>query len=186
MAKIKSLYKDYFQKSRIFLYPLLEIKKGTSVTPIETYMAWADNHAIHDAKLCCLYYLRKDLEFTNFERTKLLNNKYFHDFKEVGNDQGIYIFDFSAHQDDWNHILNGKYSKLSNSHKTKIRNYIGLNNDNIAYIDSFLYPERYFKLYAEMILVKESLLREVGELCSLPDLDKETLKVVSNKFNIVE
>ena len=38
--KIQSLYRDYIQKSKLFLYPLLDIKRGVSVTPTETYMAW--------------------------------------------------------------------------------------------------------------------------------------------------
>jgi hypothetical protein len=41
---IKSLYKDYFQKSRVFLYPALEIKRGGSVTPVETYISWKNNY----------------------------------------------------------------------------------------------------------------------------------------------
>ena len=58
---IKSLYKDYFQKSRIFMYPLLNIKRGSSVTPIETYMSWSEQFSIYDKKLICLYYLRDDI-----------------------------------------------------------------------------------------------------------------------------
>ena len=58
-----SLYKEYFQKSRIFMYPLLGMKRGSSVTPIETYIAWEGVYEAHDAKLVCKYYLRNDPEF---------------------------------------------------------------------------------------------------------------------------
>ena len=39
-----------------------------------------------------------------------------------------------------------------------------------------MYPEKYYKMYSEMMEVKESILKEVGELCSLVDFDKETLR----------
>ena len=175
--KIKSLYKEYFQKSRVFLYPALDIKRGVSVTPMETYMSWEGNYALSDAKLCCLYHLRDDDEFNVFEKHKLLGNKLFHDFKQVEDKKGVYIFDFSSLSEDWNAVVNGKYSKLSSDYKKKIRNYIGLSSPNLPYIDSFLYPLRYIPLYAEMMDVSESLLLEVGELCSLPDFDLETLKI---------
>ena len=65
---ITSLYKDYFQKSRIFMYPILEIKRGASVTPIETYLSWEDQYSLCDRKLICHYHLRDDSEFTVFEK----------------------------------------------------------------------------------------------------------------------
>lgn len=175
--KINSLYKQYFQKSRVFLYPALDIKKGVSVTPIETYMAWEGHYTLDDAKLCCLYHLRDDEGFINFEKTKLTGNKLFHDFKQVEDNKGVYVFDFTKQQADWFSICQGQYSKISNDYKRKIRQYIGLTNHNLPYVDSFLYPDRYFPLYAEMIGVDEKILREVGELCDKPDFDQETLKI---------
>ncbi len=35
---IDTLYRKYFQKSKIFIYPLLGIKQGTKIVPIETYL----------------------------------------------------------------------------------------------------------------------------------------------------
>ena len=37
---LNSVYKKYFQKSKVFLYPLLGIKRGVSVIPVETYFGW--------------------------------------------------------------------------------------------------------------------------------------------------
>lgn len=172
---IKSLYKDYFQKSRIFMYPLLNIKRGSSVTPIETYMSWKNQFSIYDKKLICVYYLRDDIEFRLFEKEKLLNNELFYDFKELSDDKGVYIFDFQQHTSDWDFLLLGKYSKLSKEYKNKIENFYGNKDPNYAYIESFLYPEKYFKMYSEIIGVNETLLKGVGELCSILDIDKETL-----------
>ena len=60
---IKSLYTDYFQKSRIFLYPALVIPRGTSVTPTETYTSWTGHYDHKDCKFIATYHLRSDKEF---------------------------------------------------------------------------------------------------------------------------
>lgn len=172
-----SLYKDYFQKSRIFMYPLLGIKRGVSVTPIETYISWEGYYEPHDCKLMCVYHLRKDSEFILFEKERLLNNKLFCDFKLLENDKAVYVFDFSCYKQDWLKIINGKYSKISNVYKKHIENFYGKKDNNYAYIESFLYPQKYYSIYAELFSVKEALLVEVEELCSKINLEKETLKV---------
>lgn len=175
---IKSLYKDYFQKSRVFLYPALEIKRGGSVTPIETYVSWVGNYKKEDGKLICLYHLREDPEFRQFEKIKLLGNKLFYDFKQVDNQKGVYVFDFNGKlRHDWDCFINGKYSKMSPDHKKTIKEYIGRNSGELPYVESFLYPEKYFKLYAEMMHVHEQVLRDVGELCTVPNLESETLEI---------
>jgi len=174
---IKSLYRDYVQKSRIFLYPALDIKRGVSVTPIETYMSWHGHYTPGDAKLICLYHLRNDEDFRLFEKNKLLGNKLFHEFKQVADNKGVYVFDFGVYKEDFNYFLKGKYSKLSLDLKKKIKAFTGHNSPDIPYIDSWLYPEKYYKFYADMVGVSESLLKEVAELCSIPDLINETLNV---------
>lgn len=174
---ITSLYRDYFQKSRVFLYPALGIRRGVSVTPVQTYTSWNGVYTEGDMKLCVLYHLREDQDFKLFEENKLLNHPLFHDFKKVGDGDGIYVFDYETHKDDWGHFLNGKYSKLSESLKKAIRGYYGPSSPNFPYIDSFLSPERYFRMYADLMSVDERILHEVGELCSLPDLDQETLRI---------
>lgn len=172
---IKSLYKDYFQKSRIFIYPILEIRRGASVTPIETYISWDEQYSSKDMKLVCVYHLRDDIEFLKFEKEKLLNNKHFFDFKQIEGNKGVYVFDFSEYAKDWNKLMLGKYSELSYQYKKKIENFYGKRDSNYAYVESFLYPEKYYSMYAEMLKVKEALLREVKELCSELDFDKEKL-----------
>ena len=68
---IQSLYKDYFQKSKVFLYPALDIKRVVSVVPIDTYVFWEGHYNMSDYKLSCLYHLRTDPEFRQFEKIKL-------------------------------------------------------------------------------------------------------------------
>ena len=105
---IKSLYTDYFQKSKIFLYPALGIARGTSVTPIETYTSWTGHYDHKDYKLIVTYHLRSDKDFMMFEKAKLLGNPYFMDFYESTDDKGIYVFDYSEFESDWEYYLEGK------------------------------------------------------------------------------
>jgi len=174
---IQSLYKDYFQKSKVFLYPVLDIKRVVSVVPIDTYAFWEGHYNMGDCKLSCLYHLRTDPEFRQFEKIKLFGNRLFHDFKQTADNKGIYIFDFSPFKEDWNNFLRGKYSLMSAAHKSKIKSFYGQNSRNYAYIESFLHPEKYYSMYSEIINVKEEVLKDVGQLCDRPDFVKETLTV---------
>jgi hypothetical protein len=47
---ITKLHKEYIQKSRLFLYPLLDIRKGSEAVPIESYISWTGLHAPEDMK----------------------------------------------------------------------------------------------------------------------------------------
>ncbi len=85
------------------------------------------------------------------------------------------MFDFEPYAHDWDCLIAGTYSKLNKTYKRKIETFYGKNDSNFAYIESFLYPEKYFSMYSQIIDVPESLLKEVGELCSKLDLNKETL-----------
>lgn len=177
---IKSLYRDYFQKSRVFLYPALEIKRGVSVTPIQTYVGWEGHYQPQDRKFICLYNIRDDEEFMRFERTRLTGNRLFHDFIQVDEDTGVYVFDFGEFGYDWECFLQGRYSKMGPIHKRKIRDFYGSYSSNYEYIDSFLDPPRYQKIYAELLDVDIDLLKEVGELCSKPNLEDELLAMKIN------
>ena len=61
---MKQIYKDYFQKSKVFLYPLLEIKKGIRFVPIQTYISWNDIYTKDMNKLLCLYQIDKEDDIT--------------------------------------------------------------------------------------------------------------------------
>jgi hypothetical protein len=188
---ISSLYKEYYQKSRLFLYPALKVKKGVSVTPIETYLAWKGFYSTDDYKLICIYYIRDDDEFKQFEQIKLLGNEMFHDFVELAENRGAYVFDFSNNKADFENVVSGKYSKLSNDLKIRIMAFFSNNRGQLGYIESYLYPDKYFGLYAKLLCSKEKemdsmekLLTEVGELCSIPDIDEETFKEQPISLNI--
>jgi len=182
--EIKKVNKMYFQKSKLFLYPVLGINKGQSISLIETYTGWKDHIESTDKKLLCLYHLRKDPEFVKFEKTKLLANKYFTDFIEFEEDKGLYVFDLQEYKDDWEHFLNGKYSKLSQRLKTQVVSFQPKNTVNYSYVNSFVYPEKYFGVYTKLLDTSLELLVKVGELCDPPDLEKEVLCMNTKSLDI--
>jgi len=51
------------------------------------------------------------------------------------------------------------------------------------YMDSFLFPEKYFNIYSELLGVNEEVLMEVGELCTKPDMEKEIYLVSVEQLN---
>jgi hypothetical protein len=176
--EIKSLITDYVQKSRIFLYPALNIRRGVSVTPIETYMCWPGKYSIKDCKLICLYHVRDDSDFKTFEETFLFNNKYFSDFFQIeGDKKAAYVFDMSDFKEEYLLILKGKYSRLSTEYKKTVLNFFKNHKGHYNRIYSYLYPLKYYKDYATLLNVDKSLLSQVGELCSKPDLTKECLDI---------
>lgn len=183
---IKSLFVDYVQKSRLFIYPTLGFERGGSVTPIETYISWKGYYEVTDCKLICLYHLRNDTEFRNFEKSKLLGHPKFYDFKQVETEEGekgVYVFDFTDVKEDWDNFVIGHYSKLSKSHKKKIQDFFGNAGSNVAYIESYLYPENYHSLYSEILAEKsdrskmEESLKYVNELCDKPVWNLEELEI---------
>jgi len=174
---IKSVYYEYFQKSRVFLYPALRIAKGGSVTPISTYTSWTGHFSHGDMKLMCTYHIRDDKEFKAFEKAKLLGNPMFEDFYLLEDDTGMYIFDFTEFAEDWTLFLEGRYSKIGSRLKLLILNHFNKSKENYVYMDSYLNPELYYEIYSRILECDKKILEDVVELCDKPDLDKETTAV---------
>jgi hypothetical protein len=172
---IDALYRKYFQKSKIFLYPLLDIKRGTSVVPKDTYLSWNDTINSEDMKLVCVYYVRTDQEYLQFEKNVLLKHNRLIDLVKVDDETLVVTFNFSDLNDDWFNFLNGKYSKINTKIKSKILNFFDKKSGNYAYVESYLYPEKHFQTYANLLNVDVEMLKSVGELCNKPDLEKESL-----------
>jgi hypothetical protein len=184
---IQTLYRGYFQKSKVFLYPLLNIKRGFSITPVQTYLHCKElDIKLHSKKLICLFHKRSDKEFVDFEKTKLIGNKLFHSFKDIeGNPPSrVYLFDYEVYSQDWNNIIKGRYSKLSPEMKRKVKDFFRSSGNNFVYVESFVHPEKYFTLYAELLGVSVDVLRSVGELCTKPDFNKELLIISNNLIQV--
>jgi hypothetical protein len=172
---IDALYRKYFQKSKIFLYPLLDIKRGTSVVPKDTYLSWNNTINSEDMKLVCVYYVRTDQEYLQFEKNVLLKHNRLIDLVKVDDETLVVTFNFSDLSNDWINFLNGKYSKMNTKIKSKILNFFDKKSGNYAYVESYLYPEKHFQTYANLLNVDVEMLKSVGELCNKPDLEKESL-----------
>jgi len=180
---IDALYKNYFQKSKVLLYPLLGLKRGSAAIPEQTYISWEGYIRPEDMKLITIYPNRTDVVYLNFEANTLLKHNRLVDIVELNSAQKLLTFDFSDLSDDWNKFINGQYSKMNTTIKRKIRDHFDKNTGTYVYIDSYLFPEKYFSLYADLLGAPEDLLVQVGELCSKPDLEKENLiaEVLDNK-----
>ena len=180
------IYKDYFQKSKIFLYPLLEIQKGVKYVPINTYMAWEGQYSFEDSKLMCLYQQKFTKAFAKFEEFQLLNHKYLDDYRELDKDLHLYVFDLINYKKDIQNVIKGSYSKMRKKTKTQILDFFGDIAPISEYIESYIYPEYYHEDYANELNVNLEDIERVWELCSKPDLEKENLKIKIKELNIIK
>jgi hypothetical protein len=182
---IKSVYSKYFQKSKVFLYPLLGIKRGSKIIPSETYIAWNNEIKTEDMKLVCLYHPNDTDDYLKYEKEVLLKNTRLYNIKEIDEHNKLFIFDFADIKDDWKNFINGKYSKISENLQNIILEFFEKNSANYIYMKSYLKPDRYFEDYAECLGVESEMLALVGELCGKPDLEKETLITKEVKKEII-
>lgn len=180
----EDIYGKYYQKSKLFLYPHLGIKEDSEYTPIDTYICWMEMYRIEDNKLICVYKKEDTDEYRNFEMDKLITNPLFHDYFDLAEDVRAYVFDFNQHLTDYTKVCEGKYSELSSMFKFKILNFFNCNLLHQVYIESYLYPSKYFDKYSDMLNCDIELLVSVGEVCSKPDMEQETLisKPMSDKI----
>lgn len=187
---MKGLYKEYFQKSKVFLYPLLGIKKGVRFVPVQTYISWGDSYTEYRNRLICLYTLDKDNidEFEIFSDVYLESSDHFVAKNRIDMYNFIYVFDLKEFKTDYTKFLKGKYSKFRKKTKDKIMKFFGEHSSTSEYIESYLFPEYYWEDYAEFLAIRETDLQKVGELCSKPDLDKENfaedLEILKKELNL--
>ena len=112
------LFKEYFQKSKVFLYPLLNIPKGSKYIPEEVYMHCNSKEYVGDEyKLFCVYKGNGSRSFEAFETIKLLKNELFVDYKDLGNGHNLYVFDLSVYPQTWIAVRKGMYSKINEREK---------------------------------------------------------------------
>ena len=173
---IKGLYKDYFQKSYTFLYPLLGFKKKSCpFKPVQTYVKWSDEVKESDKKLICVYKIDDTQSWFDFETKVLLTHPMLDSVSKIDDETIAYVFDLHMYKNDFYAFLEGKYSTFSDKAKRAISDYYGIHTAEWVYVESFLFPKKYFKTYAEILLVPVATLQKVGELCDKINLEKETL-----------
>lgn len=140
------LQKAYIQKSRIFLLPLIGIKKDRIYRPTNTYISarglvstdFPSGISIQDETIMVVFskdYEKKELEsimklklnsplgnWEKFETEVLMSNRNFTGFYESEEDY-IYTFNLSDWSEDWSNFISGSYSKFSSDAKDKIVNF---------------------------------------------------------------
>ncbi len=177
------VYTDYFQKSKVFLYPLLELRKGLTHVPKQTYSAWEDVYSVEDRMFLCLYKTPLNESFQKFITENIHSNKYYDQHIELAEGKHLFVFDFSSLKFDYDNFIKGSYSKYSVDSKVKILDFFG-NDDKVSeYIHSFLSPEDSHEEYAKFLDVSVESLVDVYEVCTPPDLEKETL--IDNNYLLV-
>lgn len=190
---IKQLYPTYFQKSKVFLYPLLGLSKSAVHKPLNTYLSCETVFKLDDYKLLLTYDISNSnnkYPWYNFRSGILSKRKNYYDYKMVeGTNVGVVIFDYESFKDDYEAVIAGKYSKISANSKELIKAYYGINSPEWAYVESFLYPEAYYDTYAKLLNVEIELLEKVGQLVDLPNFNKEQfvgkLQPASESINFV-
>lgn len=178
------LHKDYFQKSRVFLYSSLGFKRGIRHVPEETYVKWKNYFDFEEHKLCLLYKDDKSSLFKEYEEKILIKHPQFYDCKNVENNRVVFIYDFSPYADDWKWFMHSKFSYFSEQHKKKILNFYGKDTPNYPYVESFLYPSKYYRLFADLLCIEQYHLETVKELCTKINKERETLEAVVT-FNAI-
>ena len=169
------VYLEYFQKSKVFLYPLLKIKKGITRVPIQTYIAWDNVYSTNDLKFLCEYKTKQTPKFNSFAKSHLLNHSLLEEVIELNENTQLFIFDFSKFKSDYNKFLKGKYSQYSLDSKISIIDFFGTQDKIGSYVEGFLTPEGVHDEYAESLGVDIKSIEDIYEVCTPPDLEKETL-----------
>jgi hypothetical protein len=184
---LNSVYRKYFQKSQVFIYPLLGIKRGAAYVPKATYVAWEENATTsEDMKLICVYENDGSNTFDVFVKSILLKHARLFGYVKANSKTSVFTFEFSDLSADWENFLNGKYSKINLNLKAKILNFFDPQSGNYQYIKSYLYPEKYYEQYAELLNTDVEILKSVGELCTKPDIAKETLQLEIANLECIE
>lgn len=177
MGKAIYIYDSYIQKSRMFCYSTLGIKKGNYIIPEETYMALENLYEFSDCKLILHYKNCNNNDFIMFTKNKLEKLNFYEKKIPIDINENLFVFDFSSNKLNWNKILNGEYSKLTYSYKKMIENFYFYEEENKRTVMKILNPYRHYEEFAGYLDVSPNIIKEVGELLDKPNLKKEKLSL---------
>lgn len=170
--QINEPYSRYFQKSMVFLFPLAGIPLHDEIKPLKSYIHLPGLVDIDSPEIILEF--EKHTEVIQFLDPIIARNPRLK--KISGLSERLFVLvDLSQYKEQYLFFLNGSYSRFDQKVKQQILNFHTKNKANLAYIHSFLYPERYFSQYAKLFDISENILQEVGELIDKPNLLKETL-----------
>lgn len=182
---IDKVYSKYFQKSKAFLFPLLELPKFALTSKIETYLVLNNVINLEDINIVCKIKYDDLQDFYIYEKKYIDKSRYLIDkFENKKLEETIYVFSLDAYRQDYNNFLNGKYSKFSKDSKNIIKKYYVLHKNEFDHIHSYLDPSEFLNVYTDLLNINVDILKEVGELCDKYDLEKETLIDSEINFDI--
>jgi hypothetical protein len=168
-------FKTYIQRSRLFLYPILEIPFDSLIKPVMTYLA-TDKDNIGEVQSIILKYKQENTEEYYKFRNDLLEHPRF-DKHKVLIKYDIITFNLSDYKDDIQFLIQGKYSMFSEELKRKIKMFYNEKELGASIIDSYLYPEKYHKYYADYYSVSVDVMKEAHETFGPPLMSKEIIKL---------
>ena len=164
----------YTQKSSTFLYPLMNLP----VSPIETYLKFGDID-LPDEKLLIGLFWSEDPQYQKHKKD-IKSSKYY-DQTFIDDVFHIVVFSMYGLRNEYDKIIKGKYSELSDNCKSVI----AYTSDNEAVVKC-LYPDKNYKEFASALNIEPEML-EGRELLSPPKDDAEVLHVTKNiKKQILE
>lgn len=156
----------------VFLFPLAGIPMHDEIKPLKSYIHLPGLVDLDSPEIILEF--EKHSEVIQFLDPIIARNPRLK--KISGLSERLFVLvDLSQYKEQYLFFLNGNYSCFDQKVKQQILNFHTKNKANLAYIHSFLYPERYFSQYAKLFDISENILQEVGELIDKPNLLKETL-----------
>lgn len=171
------VYQSYLQKSSLFCYPILGIRKHSRFVPSGTYFALKDYYSVSDCRLICIYNNCDQTGFENFSESVIKSSKLFEKVFRISKSQRVYVFNFSLCKPDWDLILMGKYSRLSNGYKNAILDFHKDFEYDRGVLEKILNPDKYYEEFSEIFNVPARVFEEVKEVMDKPNLEKESFKI---------
>lgn len=187
---IEVLSKEYWSKSEAFLLPLTGLQRSHKYS-IKTYLFW-EKYSIEDYHIIVEFTYNNYDEFVGYCQKvifPILDKSGYciesHDFEG----KSIFVLDIAEWASDIEMFLKGKYSRISDNAKEKIREYHTFYDKGaklLIEIAAALEPNYKFpildgKTAIEYVAENYNLniqdLQKIGELGSIYNKEKETLKI---------
>ena len=92
------------------------------------------------------------------------------------NNKHLFIFNYKAYKNDYDRFIKGKYSQFSLDTKLIILDFFNSSGNMSDFIHSFLSPDNAHADYANALDISIEKIIDVYEVCSIPDIEKETFQ----------
>lgn len=163
-----------------FRLPVGKYHQKAAFTPEQTYLSWQGFYEMCDNRLICIYQKGSDLiRWAGFRNTVIGKNPFFEFCDEPANENyAVVTFNLDPRQESFQAIASGKYSKILPDMKSLILMCHGINTGEHAYMESFLYPEKFTDVYADLYDVRKEFLVQVGELIDKPNAERNNSALI--------